>query len=107
MLASQKTAINARAGRGTMPGLHRTLARYSTRLARGIAALALLVGVVQGCGGAAAQQRKIIIFGWGGLPPDSLHPADMPNLPALPAAGAEFPHNPPPYPTFTLRQSDS
>ena len=48
-----------------MPGPRGTLVRYSTRLARGMIALALLVGIIQSASDAAAQDRNIIIFNAG------------------------------------------
>src|SRR6266516_4716461 len=85
-----------------MPALRRTSVRYSTRLAGSIAALGLLVGMIQGCDDAAAQERKVIIFVWDGLRPDSINPTDTPNLHALREAGVEFTDNHSTYPTFTM-----
>src|SRR6266498_2430044 len=85
-----------------MPGLRRTSVRYSTRLAGSIAALGLLVGMIQGCDDAAAQERKVIIFVWDGLRPDSINPTDTPNLHALRESGVEFTDNHSTYPTFTM-----
>src|SRR6266536_440349 len=90
-----------------MPGLRRTSVRYSTRLAGSIAALGLLVGMVQGCDDAAAQERKVIIFVWDGLRPDSINPTDTPNLHALREAGVEFTDNHSTYPTFTMMNAAS
>jgi arylsulfatase A-like enzyme len=90
-----------------MPGLRRTFARYSTRLTCGLAALAVLVAIIQGCGDAAAQERKIIIFVWDGLRPDSINPTDTPNLHALREAGVEFTDNHSTYPTFTMMNAAS
>jgi arylsulfatase A-like enzyme len=85
----------------------RTLVRYATRLARAMVALALLIGIIQGCGDAAAQDRKIIIFVWDGLRPDSINPTDTPNLHALREAGVEFTDNHSTYPTFTMMNAAS
>src|SRR5712691_8530113 len=90
-----------------MPRLRRTFVRYSGRWARGIAALALLAGVMQAAGDAAAQERKIIIFVWDGLRPDSINPTDTPNLHALREAGVEFTDNHSTYPTFTMMNAAS
>src|SRR5216683_8176030 len=90
-----------------MSRLRRMFARYAGRWARGIAALALLAGVMQGIGDAAAQERKIIIFVWDGLRPDSINPTDTPNLHALREAGVEFTDNHSTYPTFTMMNAAS
>jgi len=90
-----------------MPGLRQTSVRYSTRLAGSIAALGLLVGMIQGCEDAAAQERKVIIFVWDGLRPDSINPTDTPNLHALREAGVEFTDNHSTYPTFTMMNAAS
>src|SRR6266568_2506677 len=74
ILPSQWPAIQRRDREGTMPGPRGTLVRYSTRLARGMIALALLVGIIQSASDAAAQDRNIIIFVWDGLRPDSTYP---------------------------------
>jgi arylsulfatase A-like enzyme len=71
------------------------------------AALALLIGVIAACGDAAAQERKIIIFVWDGLRPDSIDPTDTPNLHALREAGVEFTDNHSTYPTFTMMNAAS
>jgi arylsulfatase A-like enzyme len=90
-----------------MPGLCRTFVCYLTPLLRAIAAWALLLGIVQNAGDAAAQERKIIIFVWDGLRPDSINPADTPNLHALREAGVEFTDNHSTYPTFTMMNAAS
>src|SRR6266851_3713483 len=90
-----------------MPGPRGTLVRYSIRLARGMIALALLVGIIQSASDAAAQERKIIIFVWDGLRPDSINPTDTPNLHALREAGVEFTDNHSTYPTFTMMNAAS
>jgi arylsulfatase A-like enzyme len=71
------------------------------------AALALLIGVIAACGDAAAKERKIIIFVWDGLRPDSIDPTDTPNLHALREAGVEFTDNHSTYPTFTMMNAAS
>ena len=70
-------------------------------------ALALLIGVIAACGDAAAQERKIIIFVWDGLRPDSIDPTDTPNLHALREAGVEFTDNHSTFPTFTMMNAAS
>ncbi len=90
-----------------MPGPRGTLVRYSIRLARGMIALALLVGIIQSASDAAAQDRNIIIFVWDGLRPDSINPTDTPNLHALREAGVEFTDNHSTYPTFTMMNAAS
>ena len=87
--------------------LRRTLVRYATRSARAMVAVALLIAITQGCGDAAAQDRKIIIFVWDGLRPDSINPTDTPNLHALREAGVEFTDNHSTYPTFTMMNAAS
>lgn len=93
-----------------MPKLRRMFGCYSGRLARGIVASVLLAGIPQGIGGigdAAAQERKIIIFVWDGLRPDSINPTDTPNLHALREAGVDFTDNHSTYPTFTMMNAAS
>src|SRR5919206_399961 len=57
--------------------------------------------------GTPAQERKVIIFVWDGLRPDSINPADTPNLHALREAGVEFTDNHSTYPTFTMMNAAS
>jgi arylsulfatase A-like enzyme len=87
-----------------MTHLCQILARRRTGVC---AALALLVGVIGACGEAAAQERKVIIFVWDGLRPDSINPTDTPNLHALREAGVEFTDNHSTYPTFTMMNAAS
>jgi arylsulfatase A-like enzyme len=69
---------------------------------------ALLLGPALGPSSeAAAQERKVIIFVWDGLRPDSINPADTPNLHALREAGVDFIDNHSTYPTFTMMNSAS
>src|SRR6266568_6681947 len=107
ILPSQWPAIQQRDREGTMPGPRGTLVRYSIRLARGMIALALLVGIIQSASDAAAQDRNIILFVWDGLRPDSINPTDTPNLHALREAGVEFTDNHSTYPTFTMMNAAS
>jgi predicted AlkP superfamily pyrophosphatase or phosphodiesterase len=57
---------------------------------------------VSGTSRAADSERKVIIFVWDGLRPDSINPADTPNLHALREAGVDFTDNHSTYPTFTM-----
>ena len=72
----------------------------------GLAAISLL-GVITPATAQAPEQRKIIIFVWDGLRPDSVNPADTPNLHALREAGVEFTDNHSTYPTFTMMNAAS
>ena len=89
-----------------MPGLCRILPRISSRAAR-MLAVGLLAGFAQSAGDAAAQERKVILFVWDGLRPDSINPTDTPNLQALREAGVEFTDNHSTYPTFTMMNAAS
>jgi arylsulfatase A-like enzyme len=90
-----------------MPGLCRILPPISSRAARVLAVLGLLAGFAQSAGDAAAQERKVILFVWDGLRPDSINPTDTPNLQALREAGVEFTDNHATYPTFTMMNAAS
>ena len=54
---------------------------------------------------AAAPTKKVIVFVWDGLRPDSVTQADTPNLYALQQAGVNFSDNHSTYPTFTMMNS--
>src|SRR6266540_5719266 len=51
---------------------------------------------------AADSDRKVIMFVWDGLRPDSINPTDTPNLHALRETGVDFTDNHATYPTFTM-----
>jgi len=87
----------------------RTFARPYAAPAFGMLAPVLLaLGVSLQCAGdAAAQERKVIIFVWDGLRPDSIDPTDTPNLHALRDAGVDFADNHSTYPTFTMMNAAS
>jgi arylsulfatase A-like enzyme len=55
----------------------------------------------------AQSERKVIIFVWDGLRPDSVTPTDTPNLYALRDAGVDFTDNHSTYPTFTMMNAAS
>jgi arylsulfatase A-like enzyme len=46
--------------------------------------------------------KRVIVFVWDGLRPDSINATDTPNLNALKQAGVEFQDNHSTYPTFTM-----
>lgn len=46
--------------------------------------------------------KKVIVFVWDGLRPDSVTQADTPNLYAMKMAGVDFQDNHSTYPTFTM-----
>lgn len=58
-------------------------------------------------GGAGANARRVIIFVWDGLRPDSITAADTPNLLALAHRGVTFTDNHATYPTFTMMNAAS
>lgn len=49
--------------------------------------------------------KKVIVFVWDGLRPDSVTQADTPNLYAMKMAGVDFQDNHSTYPTFTMMNS--
>jgi len=51
--------------------------------------------------------KKVIIFLWDGLRPDSINPTDTPNLAKLRSEGVNFTDNHSTYPTFTMMNSAS
>ena len=60
--------------------------------------------------GASAQaplERKVIIYVWDGLRPDSVNQLDTPNLYALRDEGVNFLDNHSTYPTFTMMNAAS
>lgn len=73
---------------------------------------ALLAGCAAGPGNFAgmpsgAAPTRTIIMVWDGLRPDSVTPADTPNLHALRQAGVNFSDNHSTYPTFTMMNASS
>ncbi|MCU1283064.1 MAG: hypothetical protein JWM53_6610, partial [bacterium] len=54
---------------------------------------------------APAASKKVIVFVWDGLRPDSVAMADTPNLYAMQQAGVNFSDNHSTYPTFTMMNS--
>jgi arylsulfatase A-like enzyme len=54
---------------------------------------------------AATPSKKVIVFVWDGLRPDSVTQADTPNLYAMRQAGVSFSDNHSTYPTFTMMNS--
>src|SRR5260370_42227924 len=54
---------------------------------------------------AQAPSKKVIVFVWDGLRPDSVTMADTPNLYAMQQAGVSFSDNHSTYPTFTMMNS--
>jgi arylsulfatase A-like enzyme len=48
------------------------------------------------------SSKRVIVFVWDGLRPDSITQADTPNLLALKTAGVDFKDNHSTYPTFTM-----
>lgn len=55
--------------------------------------------------GGGMPSRKVIVFVWDGLRPDSVTQADTPHLYALKQAGTYFSDNHSTYPTFTMMNS--
>ena len=49
--------------------------------------------------------KKVIVFVWDGLRPDSVSQTDTPNLYALKTGGVDFQDNHSTYPTFTMMNS--
>jgi arylsulfatase A-like enzyme len=73
-------------------------------------AVGVIAALVSSSGIALAQapeQRRIIIFVWDGLRPDSVTANDTPNLFAMKEAGVEFTDNHSTYPTFTMMNAAS
>ena len=76
--------------------------------AKGAIALSLLLGFGHAPAfSQAPEQRRIIIFVWDGLRPDSVTAKDTPNLFAMKEAGVEFTDNHSTYPTFTMMNAAS
>ena len=74
-----------------------------TRMHALAAALAALLCVSASMpANAQPAKRKVIIFVWDGLRPDSINASDTPNLFALREAGVDFTDNHSSYPTFTM-----
>src|SRR5262245_32789186 len=73
--------------------------------------MAGLADLAQGGGGDMATgpqpSKKVIIFVWDGLRPDSVTQADTPNLYAMKQAGVDFSKNHSTYPTFTMMNGAS
>jgi arylsulfatase A-like enzyme len=69
-----------------------------------VAALSFLTGIASA---QAPEQRRVIIFVWDGLRPDSITAKDTPNLFAMKEAGVEFTDNHSTYPTFTMMNAAS
>ena len=71
-----------------------------------VCAVATLLGGLAGCADTGEfvpdPQRRVLIMVWDGLRPDSINPADTPNLHALRAGGVDFTDNHATYPTFTM-----
>jgi arylsulfatase A-like enzyme len=82
-------------------------ARITYTVCLGIIGWGLMVAGLGGQVVAQPAQRKIIIFVWDGLRPDSITPVDTPNLYALREAGVEFADNHSTYPTFTMMNAAS
>jgi arylsulfatase A-like enzyme len=55
----------------------------------------------------SAADRRVIVFVWDGLRPDSINATDTPNLLALENAGVKFTDNHSTFPTFTMMNSSS
>ena len=64
-------------------------------------------GAQQGAAGRSSERRRVVVFVWDGLRPDSISTTDTPHLAALRAAGVEFADNHATYPTFTMMNSAS
>ncbi len=56
---------------------------------------------------ATGTQRKVILFVWDGLRPDSVTPKTTPNLWGMSQRGVFFDKNHATYPTFTMMNSSS
>ena len=74
--------------------------------------LMMLCIVLFGCGSTMAfdnhsPQRKVILFVWDGLRPDSVTRTTTPNLWEMSRNGVFFEHNHSTYPTFTMMNSSS
>ena len=55
-----------------------------------------------GGGGTGHHAKRVILFVWDGMRPDSITEADTPNLAALKRDGTFFSDNHSSYPTFTM-----
>jgi len=90
--------------------MRRCPGRHSFGILASVLAIVLLGGTVIPAGSAHAadnEPRKILIFVWDGLRPDSITPAETPNLYALREAGVDFTDNHSTYPTFTMMNAAS
>ncbi|MBV8848481.1 MAG: alkaline phosphatase family protein [Methylobacteriaceae bacterium] len=72
-----------------------------------LAAIAAFFGSIPSTLAQTPEQRRVIIFVWDGLRPDSVTPQDTPNLFAMKEAGVEFTDNHSTYPTFTMMNAAS
>ena len=83
------------------------------KLLLNLAVLASMVFMLASCGssdsgsGTPVQQKKVILFVWDGLRPDSIDPTNTPNLYNLYQKGVFFSDNHSTYPTFTMMNSAS
>jgi Type I phosphodiesterase / nucleotide pyrophosphatase len=73
------------------------------------AVLGILVAVLSATNSSAQipAERKVIIYVWDGLRPDSVSQVDTPNLYALREEGVNFTDNHSTYPTFTMMNAAS
>jgi arylsulfatase A-like enzyme len=78
-------------------------------LFKGAAAFSLLATAIDGtsANAQAPAERKVIIYVWDGLRPDSVNQVDTPNLYALREEGVHFTDNHSTYPTFTMMNAAS
>lgn len=78
-------------------------------LLSGSAVLGILATVIGGTNASAQvpAERKVIIYVWDGLRPDSVNQVDTPNLYALREEGVNFTDNHATYPTFTMMNAAS
>lgn len=88
--------------------LHRTVMHVAVLI---ISVCAIFIPPARCDSGAANEpvfcKRKVIIFVWDGLRPDSISPSTTPNLWDLSRKGVFFENNHATYPTFTMMNSSS
>lgn len=83
------------------------------RLLLNLAVLTSMLFMLASCGssdsgsGTPVQKKKVILFVWDGLRPDSIDPTNTPNLYSLAQKGVFFSDNHSTYPTFTMMNAGS
>ena len=97
---------------GTKPSPEDAQSPFADGAAGGLDAVAGLTDAAEGGGpgpldASVPQSKRVIIFVWDGLRPDSVDATNTPRLSAMAAQGVWFTDNHSTYPTFTMMNSAS